>query len=212
MTAPLLEIAGPDKVLPGHAPALFLRRQTAWVKAVDGIDFAIDAGRDARADRRVRLRQDHHLQADPAAGDADRGQRSASTAQDIADAARGRTLMRYRRAVQVVFQDPYSSLSPRMRVGDIIAEPLEIHTDLSRAAACASGSPRCCELVGLQPDVANLFPHEFSGGQRQRIAIARALVDQHAADRARRAGLGARRVDPRADHEPARASAGRRWA
>jgi oligopeptide/dipeptide ABC transporter ATP-binding protein len=83
--------------------------------------------------------------------------------------------MRYRREVQVVFQDPYSSLSPRMRVGDIIAEPLEIHTDLSREKL-AERVGEVLELVGLQPDLARLFPHEFSGGQRQRIAIARALA------------------------------------
>src|SRR5262249_7600494 len=88
---------------------------------------------------------------------------------------RGDELMRYRRAVQVVFQDPYSSLSPRMRVGDIIAEPLEIHTSLSRQER-RERVMEVLELVGLQPDVAELFPHEFSGGQRQRIAIARALV------------------------------------
>ena len=84
--------------------------------------------------------------------------------------------MRYRRAVQVVFQDPYSSLSPRMRVRRhhrrAAGDP---HRPLARRA-CASAWPRCCELVGLQPDVADLFPHEFSGGQRQRIAIARALA------------------------------------
>jgi len=70
---------------------------------------------------------------------------------------------------------PYSSLSPRMRVGDIVAEPLEIHTDLSRPAL----QERVAEvllLVGLDPEAAGLFPHEFSGGQRQRIAIARALA------------------------------------
>ena len=77
--------------------------------------------------------------------------------------------------MQVVFQDPWSSLSPRMRVEDIIAEPLEIHTDLS-PAAIGKRVGEVLELVGLQPDVAPLFPHEFSGGQRQRIAIARALV------------------------------------
>jgi oligopeptide/dipeptide ABC transporter ATP-binding protein len=87
----------------------------------------------------------------------------------------GQELMRYRREVQVVFQDPYSSLSPRMRVGDIIAEPLEIHTDLSREAL-SERVAEVLELVGLQPEVARLFPHEFSGGQRQRIAIARALA------------------------------------
>jgi oligopeptide transport system ATP-binding protein len=83
--------------------------------------------------------------------------------------------MAYRRAVQVVFQDPFSSLSPRMRVRDIIAEPLEIHTDLARPAVDARVG-EVLELVGLAPDVAPLFPHEFSGGQRQRIAIARALA------------------------------------
>jgi oligopeptide/dipeptide ABC transporter ATP-binding protein len=88
---------------------------------------------------------------------------------------RGSELMAYRRAVQVVFQDPFSSLSPRMRVGDIIGEPLEIHTDLSRAAI-AERVAAVLDLVGLSHDAAPLFPHEFSGGQRQRIAIARALA------------------------------------
>jgi oligopeptide transport system ATP-binding protein len=83
--------------------------------------------------------------------------------------------MGYRRAVQVVFQDPFSSLSPRMRVADIIAEPLEIHTDLARAAIRARVD-EVLGLVGLPPDAAPLFPHEFSGGQRQRVAIARALA------------------------------------
>ena len=84
--------------------------------------------------------------------------------------------MRYRREVQVVFQDPYSSLSPRMRVGDIIAEPLGDPHRTSRAEARMSGWPKCSSWSGLQPEVARLFPHEFSGGQRQRIAIARALA------------------------------------
>jgi oligopeptide/dipeptide ABC transporter ATP-binding protein len=87
----------------------------------------------------------------------------------------GADLMAYRRAVQVVFQDPFSSLSPRMRVRDIVAEPLEIHTDLPRGAIDERVG-QVLELVGLPPDVAPLFPHEFSGGQRQRIAIARALA------------------------------------
>ena len=84
-------------------------------------------------------------------------------------------LMRYRREVQVVFQDPYSSLSPRMRVGDIIAEPLQIHAKLSRPEL-AERVAEVLELVGLEPEASRLFPHEFSGGQRQRVAIARALA------------------------------------
>src|SRR5439155_19847625 len=87
----------------------------------------------------------------------------------------GTALRDHRRKVQVVFQDPYSSLSPRMRVGDIIAEPIKAHEHLSSQDIRARVA-ELLELVGLRPDVARLFPHEFSGGQRQRIAIARALV------------------------------------
>lgn len=87
----------------------------------------------------------------------------------------GRALLGYRRSVQAVFQDPFGSLSPRMRVGDIIGEPLEIHTSKSKAQI-ATRVADVLELVGLRPEHSRLFPHEFSGGQRQRIAIARALA------------------------------------
>jgi oligopeptide/dipeptide ABC transporter ATP-binding protein len=81
----------------------------------------------------------------------------------------------YRKSVQAVFQDPYASLSPRMRVDAIIAEPLV--TNESLPAAEARGRVlRLLDLVGLPARAADLFPHEFSGGQRQRIAIARALA------------------------------------
>ncbi len=81
----------------------------------------------------------------------------------------------YRRGVQAVFQDPWSSMNPRMRVGEIIAEPLALCTDMPRKERAA----RVAELlvsVGLDPSVASNYPHEFSGGQRQRVAIARALA------------------------------------
>ncbi|WP_266018660.1 ABC transporter ATP-binding protein [Brucella intermedia] len=87
-----------------------------------------------------------------------------------------RSFMRdFRRSVQAVFQDPYSSLDPRQRVFDIIAEPLrslKIQTDIAQAVAQALAS------VDLPADAARRYPHEFSGGQRQRIAIARAIVSQ----------------------------------
>ncbi len=80
----------------------------------------------------------------------------------------------YRRAVQAVFQDPYASLNPRMRVGAIIAEPLTTHEKLP-AETVRARVRELLDLVGLPARSADLFPHEFSGGQRQRIAIARAL-------------------------------------
>ena len=81
----------------------------------------------------------------------------------------------YRSNIQMIFQDPYSSLNPRMLVGDIINEPLDINTSLSSTEKKEKVS-WLLEKVGLNQEQANRFPHEFSGGQRQRIAIARALA------------------------------------
>jgi peptide/nickel transport system ATP-binding protein len=80
-----------------------------------------------------------------------------------------------RKELQIVFQDPYASLNPRRRVRDLIAEPLRVHTKLSNEAIAKRVSV-LLDLVGLHPDHAARFPHEFSGGQRQRIGIARAIA------------------------------------
>ena len=87
---------------------------------------------------------------------------------------RGRAAKRYRSRVQAVFQDPYSSLNPRLKVRTILAEPLLAHGTARREVGAKVS--RALSLVGLAENAAGLYPHEFSGGQRQRIAIARALI------------------------------------
>jgi len=88
---------------------------------------------------------------------------------------KGEKLRQYRRQLQMIFQDPYSSLNPRMTVGDIIAEPLE-NFGLLRGRAKDQRVQELLKIVGLNPYFNNRYPHEFSGGQRQRIGIARALA------------------------------------
>jgi oligopeptide transport system ATP-binding protein len=88
---------------------------------------------------------------------------------------RGRSLRRIRRKIQMIFQDPFASLDPRMTVGDIIAEPLDNY-HIGNAKQRAARVQQLLRLVGLNPNFTNRYPHEFSGGQRQRIGIARALA------------------------------------
>jgi len=171
MSSPVLEV----RELTKHFPVRrrLLGSSATVVKAVDGVDLTIQAGQTLgligesgcgkTTTSKLILRQET-----PTAGTI------RFEGRDIAR-LQGADLMAYRRAVQVVFQDPFSSLSPRMRVRDIVAEPLEIHTDLPREGV-DERVREVLALVGLAPDVAPLFPHEFSGGQRQRIAIARALA------------------------------------
>jgi len=88
---------------------------------------------------------------------------------------RGDELMRFRRKVQMIFQDPYSSLNPRMTIQNILAEPFTIH-GLNKGNGNQDDILDLLKLVGLEPHCLNRYPHSFSGGQRQRIGIARALA------------------------------------
>ena len=89
---------------------------------------------------------------------------------------RGAALRRARRNIQMVLQDPYTSLNPRMTVGDIVGEPYAIHPDAVPRQGRDRAVQELLDLVGLNPDHLNRYPHQFSGGQRQRIGIARALA------------------------------------
>jgi len=86
-------------------------------------------------------------------------------------------MLNYRKEIQIIFQDPYASLSPRMTIGDIVNEPLEIHKIGDRKTRIKK-IKEYLKVVGLNPEHLNRYPHEFSGGQRQRIGIARALILQ----------------------------------
>ncbi len=88
----------------------------------------------------------------------------------------GDELRKLRRRFQIIFQDPYASLNPRMTIGSTLAEPLEIHRLHTSVGGQKKRIGELLELVGLRPEAANRYPHEFSGGQRQRIGIARALA------------------------------------
>lgn len=94
---------------------------------------------------------------------------------NLFDLSRG-DLRRMRRRIQIVMQDPYASLNPRMTVGEIVAEPFEIHTEVVDKSKRKAAVRDLLDVVGLNPDHLNRYPHQFSGGQRQRIGIARALA------------------------------------
>jgi oligopeptide transport system ATP-binding protein len=171
----LLSVRGLKMHFPVYEGALF-RRVIGHVKAVDGVDFDIrrgetlglvgESGCGKTTTGRCILQLEH-----PSAG------QILLDGQDLAGLDRD-GLREMRRRVQVIFQDPYSSLNPRMKVGEIIGEPMYVHgTEPDRAKR----DRRVRELlhtVGLNPRFADRYPHEMSGGQRQRVGIARALALQ----------------------------------
>ncbi len=169
--SPLLEVEGLTKHFPVRRGVL--GRSTELIRAVDAISFTIEAGAtlglvgESGCGKTTTSKLVLGLER-PTAG-AIRFQGADVLALDRAG------LRGYRRAVQAVFQDPYASLDPRMRVGSIVAEPLVINEPLD-ASARRRRVLELLDLVGLPARAAVLFPHEFSGGQRQRVAIARALA------------------------------------
>lgn len=170
---PLLEVRG----LRMHFPiseGIMLRRQVGEVKAIDGVDFSLRRG------------ETLGLVGESGCGKTTTGrcilQLERPTAGEIlydgvdinALPAAGRRALR--RRIQVIFQDPYSSLNPRMKVGDIIGEPIHVHGLVPDAAKRAARVRELLSICGLDPGFADRYPHEMSGGQRQRVGIARALA------------------------------------
>ena len=170
---PLLEVRGLAMHFPISEGVVFSRR-IGEVRAVDGIDFIIkrgetlglvgESGCGKTTTGRCILRLEK-----PTAGQV------LFAGRDISRMER-QELTRLRRRVQVIFQDPYSSLNPRMKVGEIIGEPIKVHgmeTDARRREARVQ---ELLSICGLDPKFTDRYPHEMSGGQRQRVGIARALA------------------------------------
>ena len=150
-----------------------MRRVVGHIKAVDGVKHCGAEGRDAGCRRRVRFRQNHARACDSATRVV-AGPHCVSG--DKIAGLSFKQMRPFRRHMQIVFQDPYGSLSPRMSVGDIIEEGLWVHEPKLDRAQREQRVIKALREVGLNPETRFRYPHEFSGGQRQRIALARAVV------------------------------------
>jgi oligopeptide/dipeptide ABC transporter ATP-binding protein len=170
-TAPLLEVQGLKKHFPIHRGVF--SRVSGYVYAVDGVSFHIERGEtlglvgESGCGKSTVGRTLLKL-LDPTAG------RIKVRGEDITDLGPAQMLP-YRRQMQMIYQDPYASLNPRMSAGEIVGEPLTIH-GVAAAQERRERVAHLFERVGLRPELTNAYPHEFSGGQRQRIGIARALA------------------------------------
>jgi oligopeptide/dipeptide ABC transporter ATP-binding protein len=168
---PLLEVSGLQK----HFPIVsgLLRRQTGAVQAVDGLDFVVRRGEtlglvgESGCGKTTTGRLLTRL-IEPSAGTI------TFEGKDITHLSVGQ-MRPLRRDVQMIFQDPYSSLNPRHTVGTIVGAPFRLHKTVP-SAQVKSSVQDLLKLVGLNPEHYNRYPHEFSGGQRQRIGVARALA------------------------------------
>ena len=168
---PMVEVRGLKKHFPVRKKGLF--QKPGLLKAVDDVNFSIPEGRcmglvgESGSGKTTAARSILRL-IEPDAG------RITVGGVSVTDLDRG-DLRRYRKNMQIVFQDPYGSLNPRMTVGKILAEPLRIHTSIGRKEV-RERIVDLLDLVGLSADHVDRYPHEFSGGQRQRIGIARAIA------------------------------------
>ncbi|WP_235882331.1 ABC transporter ATP-binding protein [Streptomyces apricus] len=170
---PILQVRGLVKHYPLTQGILF-RKQVGAVKAVDGVDFDLGAGEtlgivgESGCGKSTVAKMLVNLER-PTAGEI------RYKGEDIAKLS-SRALKAVRRNIQMVFQDPYTSLNPRMTVGDIIGEPYEIHPEVAPKGDRRKRVQDLLDVVGLNPEYINRYPHQFSGGQRQRIGIARGLA------------------------------------
>ncbi|WP_433264250.1 ABC transporter ATP-binding protein [Micromonospora vinacea] len=173
MSENILEVNDLVKHYPVTQGVVF-KKTVGQVKAVDGVSFGLRAGEtlgvvgESGCGKSTLARVLMNLEK-PTAGNV------VYKGQDISKLS-GSALRRLRRQIQLVMQDPYTSLNPRMTVGDLLGEPFEIHPEVAPKGSRRAKVRELLDLVGLNPEHINRYPHQFSGGQRQRIGIARALA------------------------------------